>query len=47
MKKDGTTAPVSTEGNFFQTENSYQTLVYYKGVGERTDRLVGIATLGK
>lgn len=47
MSYDGTAKPLSTEGNFFQTENSYQTLVYYKGVGERTDRLVGIAKLGK
>lgn len=27
--------------NFFQTENTYQCLVYYKGIGERTWRLVG------
>lgn len=33
--------PVSTEGNFFQTENKYQALVYYKGIGKRTDLLVG------
>jgi hypothetical protein len=44
---DGVTIPVTTEGNFFQTENKYQALVYYKGVGERTDRLVGIVTLDK
>jgi hypothetical protein len=44
---DGVTMPVTTEGNFFQTENKYQALVYYKGVGERTDRLVGIVTLDK
>lgn len=30
-----------TEGNFYQTENRYQAYVYYKGVGERTWRLVG------
>ena len=35
----GDTAP--SEGNFFQTENSYQALIYYKGTGERTWRLVG------
>jgi hypothetical protein len=44
---DGVTMPVTTEGNFFQTENKYQALVYYKGVGERTNRLVGIVTLDK
>lgn len=47
MSSEGTVKPVSTEGNFFQTENCYQTLVYYKGIGERTDRLVGMAKLGK
>ena len=29
------------EGSFWQTENRYQALVYYKGMGERTWRLVG------
>ena len=30
-----------SEGSFFQTENRYQALVYYKGTGARTWRLVG------
>lgn len=33
--------PVSSEGNFYQTENKYQALLYFRGAGERTDRLVG------
>lgn len=41
LRDDGTTAPVSTEGSFFQTSNKYQVLVYYRGQGDRTDRLVG------
>lgn len=45
LKSDGTTSPVATEGNFFQTENQYQALVYYRGAGERTDRLVGYQEL--
>lgn len=32
---------VSTEGCFYQTENTYQALLYFRGTGERTDRLVG------
>ena len=28
-----------SEGNFYQTENRYQTLVYYKETGGRTWRL--------
>lgn len=39
VDKDGRTAP--TEGKFFQTRNKYQVLVYYKGLGDRTWRLVG------
>lgn len=41
LKPDGTTTPFPTEGSFYQTENTYQALIYYKGNGERTDRLVG------
>ena len=36
---DGRNAP--SEGNFFQTENRYQALVYFKGIGARTWELVG------
>ena len=39
VNKEGKTAP--TEGNFFQTRNKYQVLVYYKELGGRTWRLVG------
>ncbi|MBR0166108.1 MAG: DUF5103 domain-containing protein [Prevotella sp.] len=38
------THPLPSEGNFYQTENRYQVLVYYKGIGERTWRL---ATFGQ
>ena len=41
LKPDGTTAPVPSEGSFYQTENKYQMFVYYRGIGERTDQLVG------
>ena len=39
VNEDGEPAP--TEGNFFQTRNKYQAFIYYKGMGERTWRLVG------
>jgi hypothetical protein len=39
LKADGTSP--ATEGSFFQTENRYQVLVYYRGPGERTWRLTG------
>ena len=41
LSPDGATRPVPSEGSFYQTENNYQMLVYYRGIGERTDRLVG------
>ena len=31
----------NTEGNFFETENNYTILVYYRPLGGRTDELVG------
>lgn len=43
LRDDDSTAPVSTEGSYFQTVNKYQVLVYYRGQGDRTDRLVGFA----
>lgn len=38
---NGKSRVVPSEGSFFQTENQYQALVYYRGLGDRTDRLVG------
>jgi hypothetical protein len=34
-----------TEGNFFQTENEYTILVYYRPMGGRFDRLIGKNTI--
>ena len=36
---------VPTEGNFYQTENCYTSLVYYRAPGSRYDRLIGLASL--
>ena len=38
---DGTTHPLPEEGSFFQTENRYQALVYFRDIGGRSWRLVG------
>lgn len=43
LAADGRPLPLASEGNFAQTENTYQCLVYYHPVGSRTDRLVGYA----
>ena len=42
---DGTSHPVPSEGNFYQTENRYQALVYFKGIGERTWRLMAYSQI--
>ncbi|MBC8033665.1 MAG: DUF5103 domain-containing protein [Chitinophagaceae bacterium] len=34
-----------TEGNFWDTENNYTILVYYRALGDRSDKLVGISRL--
>ena len=31
------------DGNFYQTENNYTAIVYYRGNNERYDRVIGIA----
>ena len=46
MKPEGKLKPVPSEGNFYQTENTYQALIYFKANSDRTDRLVGY-TFGK
>lgn len=38
---NNSTYPVSTEGNFYQTLNRYDVLVYYRANGARTDKLIG------
>lgn len=45
LKDDGTRHPLPSEGNFFETENRYQVLVYFKGTGERTWRLTAYSQL--
>lgn len=32
------------DGNFYQTENDYQVIVYYRGVNERYDKVIGKGT---
>jgi hypothetical protein len=44
LDADGVTHLVPEEGSFYQTENDYQALVYYKGTSDRTWRLVGYST---
>jgi len=41
VDRDGTIDEGAIDGNFWQTENDYSVLVYYRGPGERFDRIVG------
>ena len=45
QQSNGQIATVPSEGSFYQTENRYQALVYYRKMGERADRLVGFAEI--
>ena len=38
---DGTIRQLPSDGNFYQTENKYECLIYYRGKQDRTDILVG------
>lgn len=41
VNKEGNMLPMPTEGCFYQTENKYEALAYFREQGGRTDRLVG------
>lgn len=41
LDNDGRSWPMPAEGSFYQTENTYLALLYFRGHGERSDRLVG------
>jgi hypothetical protein len=41
LDPQGRTHLLPSEGNFYQTENQYQALIYYRAPGARTDRLIG------
>ncbi|HLT33699.1 MAG TPA: DUF5103 domain-containing protein [Aquaticitalea sp.] len=42
VEKNGVLNEGAISGNFWQTENNYKVLVYYKDLGARYDRLIGI-----
>lgn len=42
--KSGKISPEPVEGNYFQTENEYTLLLYFRQTGARYDRLVGCRT---
>ena len=42
---DGTSHPLPSEGSFYETENRYQAMAYFKGTGDRTWRLTSYAQI--
>ncbi|MDX1462545.1 MAG: DUF5103 domain-containing protein [Marinirhabdus sp.] len=42
VDRDGSIEPGAISGNFWETENDYTVLVYYRAPGERYDRVIGI-----
>lgn len=42
VEKNGSLDEGAISGNFWQTENNYKVLVYYKDLGARYDRLIGV-----
>lgn len=42
VDRDGSIDDGAISGNFWQTENEYTVLVYYRGLGARYDRIVGM-----
>lgn len=42
VDRDGSIDEGAIGGNFWQTENDYTVLVYYRGPGERYDRIIGM-----
>jgi len=41
VNQDQTINEGAVSGNFYQTENNYKVLVYYKDLGARYDRIIG------
>lgn len=41
VDRDGSIDETAIGGSFWQTENDYTVLVYYRGPGERFDRVIG------
>ncbi|MEO6681994.1 MAG: DUF5103 domain-containing protein [Ginsengibacter sp.] len=42
--KNNRNVHIELDGNYYETENSYTILVYYKSFSARTDELIGVAT---
>ena len=44
VDRDGSIDEGALSGNFWQTENEYTVIVYYRDIGARYDRIIGVGT---
>ena len=44
VNKEGQINNHKIEGSFFQTENDYTVIVYYRKFGDRYDQVIGLGT---
>ena len=44
VDKDNPAVRNELDGNYYETENLYTILVYYKSFTDRSDQLIGVAT---
>lgn len=44
-RSDGSLVYLPSDGNYYETENSYATFIYYRPIGGRTDLLYGVSEL--
>ena len=42
VDRDGSIDQGAIDGNYWQTENDYTVLVYYRGPGQRYDKIIGM-----
>jgi len=42
VNRDGTIVPGAVSGNFWETENDYTVIVYFRDLGARYDRIIGL-----
>lgn len=42
VNKDGSLDEGAVSGNFYQTENNYKAIIYYRDLGARYDRIIGV-----
>jgi hypothetical protein len=45
VDKDNPSQRTELEGNYWETENAYTVLIYYKSFSDRADQLIGVSRI--